>query len=116
MKGPETDMAKKNEKQEQAGKPVVVTTEHRGGFFGYLTDDDITKSDDGKIIAVRLVRARNCVHWPRENKGFMGLAAMGPLSGARIGPPVNCTLQSITAILEIENPEAVDRWEKQPWD
>ena len=59
-------------------RAVLVTTAHRGVFFGYATNTD------GATIALR--SARNCIYWPIEQKGFLGLATAGPLKGSRIGP------------------------------
>lgn len=88
------------------GRPVVVTTAHRGVFFGYADNTD------GETIALR--RARLCVHWSAAMKGFMGLAAYGPDKDCRIGPPADITLRNITAILEV-TAEAVKKWEQAPW-
>ena len=87
-------------------RAVLVTTEHRGVFFGYALDTS------GDIINLRA--ARNCIYWPAENKGFMGLAAMGPLDGARIGPAADIELRKITAVVACTS-EAVEAWEKAPW-
>lgn len=51
-------------------RPVLVTTAHRGVFFGYAA-----KTDGDQI---ELKKARLCVYWSRDMKGFMGLAANGP--------------------------------------
>jgi hypothetical protein len=85
---------------------VLVTTAHRGVFFGYAT------KVDGETIALRA--ARNCIYWPAENKGFLGLAADGPKAGARVGPPANVELRDITCVAEV-TPAAVTAWEKSPW-
>jgi hypothetical protein len=85
---------------------VLVTTEHRGVFFGYAGD-----TDGERII---LKRSRLCVYWSADVKGFMGLAANGPTSGCRIGPPADITLRAITAVLEV-TPAAVSAWESAPW-
>lgn len=87
-------------------RAVVVTTGYRGVFFGYATEID------GDIIYLRA--ARNCIYWPAENKGFMGLAAMGPLNGARVGPAADIYLRAITSVIEC-TPEAASRWENAPW-
>lgn len=87
-------------------KPVLVTTEHRGVFFGYATDVS------GDTIALRA--ARNCIYWPAATKGFLGLAANGPGDGARIGPPANITLRKITCVAEVSE-AAVKAWEAAPW-
>ena len=88
------------------GRPVLVTTEHRGVFFGYA------KSTDGKTI--RLARCRNCVYWSRDVKGFMGLAADGPSKSCRVGPAADAVLRGITLVAEVSD-EAVDKWEAAPW-
>lgn len=88
------------------GRPVVVTTAHRGVFFGYAHDTD------GEQI--KLTRSRLCIYWSADCKGFMGLAANGPSKSCKIGPPADITLRNITAVLEV-TPEAVERWEKAPW-
>ena len=92
-----------SEKKEQA---VVVTTAHRGVFFGYAMDVD------GETI--NLKRARLCVYWTPDLRGFMGLAATGPSKGCRIGPAADITLRAITAVVAV-SPEAVAKWESAPW-
>ena len=87
-------------------RAVVVTTSHRGVFFGYATETD------GAIIHLRA--ARNCLYWPSDNKGFIGLAAVGPLNGSRVGPAANISLRDITSVIEC-TPEAVKAWESAPW-
>lgn len=82
-------------------RPVIVTTVHRGVFFGYATDTD------GETIF--LSGSRLCLQWTADLRGFMGLAATGPSSGCKIGPPADITLRSITAVLEV-TPEAEAKW------
>ena len=89
------------------GLPVLVTTAHRGVFFGYAVG-----STSGTTI--KLKQARCCIYWPRETKGFLGLANTGPLEGARVGPPANIELRDITCVAEC-TPEAVAAWEAAPW-
>jgi hypothetical protein len=86
--------------------PVVVTTAHRGVFFGYASDTS------GETI--RLARARLCVYWDASLKGFMGLASVGPGPKCRIGPAASIELRNITAVLEC-TPEATAAWESAPW-
>lgn len=85
---------------------VLVTTLHRGVFAGYATDTD------GATIKLR--RGRNCIYWPAENRGFMGLASMGPVEGARIGPAADIELRDITSVAEC-TADAVIAWETAPW-
>lgn len=93
----------KRNKNERA---VLVTTSHRGVFFGYATETQ------GETISLR--SARCCIYWPAGNKGFLGLAAQGPLSGARVGPAVDLELRDITCVANC-TPEAVKAWEAAPW-
>lgn len=89
------------------GRPVLVTTEHRGVFFGYAT------KTSGKTI--RLKRCRNCIYWSKDVKGFMGLAVVGPSPACRVGPAVEeMELRGITAVAAVDD-AAVDRWEAAPW-
>lgn len=87
-------------------RAVLVTTAHRGVFFGYATDVD------GDVIALK--RARLCVYWSPDCKGFMGLAAGGPTASCRIGPPADIMLRNVTAVVEC-TPAAVAAWEAAPW-
>lgn len=84
-------------------RPVLVTTEFRGVFFGYADD---TTGDN-----VTLVNARNCIYWPATNGGFAGLASEGPAKGARIGAKVDkIDLRKVTSVTEVTS-AAVKAWE-----
>ena len=87
-------------------RPVLVTTAHRGVFFGYAKDTT------GETITLK--RSRLCVYWSSDLKGFMGLAAQGPSASCRIGQPVDITLRNITAVVEV-SAEATAKWEAAPW-
>lgn len=93
-------MATKNE------RAVLVTTSHRGVFFGYATETGGT--------TIKLRAARNCLHWPAGTKGFLGLASDGPGSGSRVGPAADIELRDITCVAEVTK-EAAAVWEKAPW-
>ena len=87
-------------------RAVLVTTAHRGVFFGYAEE---TSGD-----TIQLRKARNCIYWPSDQKGFLGLASDGPKDGARIGPAADIELRDITCIAEVTD-AAVERWEAAPW-
>lgn len=87
-------------------RPVIVTTAHRGVFFGYASNTD------GDVI--KLKNARLCVYWSADLKGFMGLASTGPTATCRIGPRADIECRNITAVLEV-TPAAVKAWEAAPW-
>ena len=87
-------------------RPVLVTTAHRGVFFGYAS------KTDGETITLK--DARLCIYWSADVKGFMGLAANGPSASCRIGPAADITLRNITAVLEVTK-DAVVKWQAAPW-
>jgi hypothetical protein len=87
---------------------VLVTTSHRGVFFGYASGDVVKET-------ITIKNARNCVYWSQDVKGFLGLAATGPTSSCKIGPKVpSLKLLGVTSVSEV-TPEAVEKWEKHPW-
>ena len=89
-------------------KAVLVTTDNRGVFFGYLESNDAPGS-------LTLSNARNVVYWSKATKGYLGLAADGPNSSSRVGPSVpSLTLYGITGIADC-SPAAVEAWESAPW-
>jgi hypothetical protein len=84
-------------------RPVLVTTEFRGVFFGYA---EVTSGDN-----ITLHKARNCIYWPTSQGGFAGLAADGPKKGARIGAMVDqIDLRKITSVTEMGD-AAAKAWE-----
>ena len=89
-------------------KPVMVTTEFRGVFFGYME-----KMPTDGTITIR--QAQNCVYWSSDVRGFMGLAATGPTKNCKVGPAVpSLTLNKVTAVIEV-SAEAAEKWKAQPW-
>ena len=73
-------------------KPVMVTTEFRGVFFGYME----AMPENGSIT---IKQAQNCVYWSSDVKGFMGLASSGPTKSCKVGPAVpRITLNKVTAV------------------
>ena len=98
--------SKKTGNSKTTERAVLVTTEHRGVFFGYATETS------GPTIKLRC--ARNCIYWPASNKGFLGLASDGPQKGARVGPAADIELRAITCVAEC-TPAAVKAWEEAPW-
>ena len=91
---------------ENGGRPVLITTAHRGVFFGYAADTDGER--------IKLTSARLVVYWTSDVHGYMGLAATGPTRSCRIGPPADITLRDITSVVEV-TPEAVERFEAAVW-
>lgn len=98
-------MAKK-ELNQQTERAVLVTTAHKGVFFGYA------KETQGTTINLRA--ARLCVYWSADIRGFMGLASSGPNKNCRIGPAADIELRDITAVVEVSK-EATEQWGKALW-
>lgn len=87
--------------------PVVVTTSHKGVFFGY--------GDPSDKATIRITKARMCVYWSQDVKGILGLAATGPSKSSKVGPAVPAiTLRDVTAVMEVSE-EAAKAWEAGPW-
>ena len=90
-------------------QPVIVTTEHRGVFFGYINPDTIHHD------VVALAGARLCVYWSRDMQGFMGLASKGPSKDCKIGPATDIpSLRSITGIFAVTK-KAEEKWTSATW-
>lgn len=90
------------------GKHVVVSTVHRGVFFGVLE----SRND----LELTLTDARMCVYWDKVTRGFVGLAAVGPTGGSRVSFACpRLTLTGITAIIECSD-EATKKWLEGPWN
>ena len=86
---------------------VVVTTVHRGVFFGEIIENNAPKS-------IKLKDARNCIYWESSLHGFIGLASDGPSNGSKIGPKADIELYDITSLVKC-TPEAIAKWEKGVW-
>lgn len=82
-------------------RPVIVTTEHRGVFFGYATDTT------GDRFALK--RARMAIYWG-TTKGLMQLAETGPTKTSKIGARADLDVRKVTAVFEVTS-EATKAWE-----
>lgn len=87
-------------------RAVMVTTSHRGVFFGYAA------KTAGATIKLRA--ARNCISWTASVKGFLGLASTGPDAQCKIGPAADIELRDITCVAEVTD-AAAEKWEAAPW-
>ena len=86
-------------------RAVIVTTEFRGVFFGYVKDDSKLPEK------ITLTDAKNCIYWSPETKGVFGLASAGPAEGSKIGPKIpELTVWKVTSVSEC-TPEAVENWQ-----
>jgi len=91
---------------------VVVTTKHRGVFFGELIERNRTEHGTEVVLA----DARVCIYWTQETCGFVGLAATGPLDGCRISRAApRLEVLDVTSILTCSE-EAIAVWEASKWN
>jgi hypothetical protein len=85
-------------------KAVLVTTEFRGVFFGYVKDEKHLPDE------ITLTNVKNCIYWSSDCGGFLGLASSGPTSGCKIGTQVpELRLFKITSVTPVSD-EAAKKW------
>ncbi len=85
-------------------KAVLVTTEFRGVFFGYVKDEKNLPHE------ITLTDAKNCIYWSSDCGGFLGLASNGPTSGCKIGVVVpELRLFKITSVTPVSD-GAATKW------
>jgi len=59
---------------------------------------------------ITLTRAKNCIYWSADCKGFLGLAANGPTRSCKIGAEVGeLTLWKITSVTPVTK-DAEEKW------
>lgn len=85
-------------------KPILVSTQHRGVFFGFVDDDtDLTQR------TFSLKDSRMAIRWS-TTKGIAELAEDGPNSGSRVGAKADLiALHDVTAVWECTE-KAVKAW------
>lgn len=83
-------------------RAVIVTTSHRGVFFGY------TDAKSGDEI-IHLKNARMAIRFG-TTRGLMQLAQTGPTSNSKISDRADLEVRSITAVFEVTD-AAVKAWE-----
>lgn len=92
------------------GRFVVVTTEHRGVFFGYLE-----AKNNHAPERVTLAHCQMCVSWSSSVRGVVGLASAGPNNECRVtDPATSAEIWKITGIFDCSD-NAVSNWEAKPW-
>jgi hypothetical protein len=82
-------------------RPVLVTTSHRGVFFGYATD---TSGD-----RIHLRACKMAIYWATK-KGLFELAHTGPNANSRVSLPADIEVRGVTSVMEVTL-EAVAKWE-----
>lgn len=88
-------------------KSVLITTEHRGVFFGQVDED----ADLSGPVIKDIKNAIMAIRWGTEN-GVMQLANTGPTKSSKLSEPADIeSLQAVTAVF-IVKPEAEAQWLK----
>lgn len=83
---------------------VLVTTEFKGVFFGFIENDKNVPNE------ITLSKARNCIYWSSDCGGFLGLASNGPTDNCKIGDTVKkITLYKITSVTPVSQ-NAQKKW------
>ena len=86
-------------------KAVLVTTQHRGVFMGYVPDEQ-----DMNARTMRLENAKCAIYW-KTKKGVAELAHIGPNKESIIGSPATIeALHDITAVWAV-TAKAEDAWQ-----
>ena len=92
----------------KTNQKVVVTTKHRGVFFG-----ELVKNNAPEYVEIK--NGKNCVYWEQSLHGFIGLASSGPNNKCRVGPSADLiTLYDVTSIV-VCTAQAIENWEKSIW-
>jgi len=86
-------------------REVLVTTSHRGVFFGTLT----SQKDTSNGTTVVLKDARCALRW-HTTGGFLELAEFGPNKNSKIGATApTLELEKVTSIADV-TPKAAKAW------
>lgn len=93
------------------GKPVLITTAHRGVFYGRLAE-----GQDENERTLKLDRCRNVIYWQADDQalGFLGLAAKGPGADCRIGAEApRVRIHDVTSVADCtaRAAEAFESWQ-----
>ena len=86
-------------------KAILVTTIHKGVFFGYVPDDQ-----DMAARTMALTGSRMAIYWATA-KGVAELAEAGPNAKSRIGSKADIeALHDITAVWAVTE-KAEQKWQ-----
>lgn len=103
-----TDNIADSQNGDRVGRAVVVTTEHRGVFFGYIKEDQ-------SPMWIELDRCRMAIMWDSSIRGVLGLASHGPSNSCRISHDTpHGKIWKITGVFACSE-VARDKWESAPW-
>lgn len=90
-------------------KPVLLTTAHRGVFFGY----EERREETAEGLTVTVADCRCALRWATTG-GFLELASQGPNSRSKIGARApRVEIRKVTSVTEC-SPAAAEAWERAP--
>lgn len=93
-----------SDEEEQGMKAILVTTQHRGVYYGEVPDDQ-----DMNAKTMALKNARCAIYWA-TTKGVAELASDGPNTSSKIGAACDIeALHDITAVWNVSEAAAV-KW------
>lgn len=84
-------------------KPVIITTSHRGVFYGHIPATTKISAE-----TVKMKGAKMAIYWG-TTKGLFELANTGPTDKSKISLPADMEVNAITAIIDV-TPEAEAAW------
>ncbi len=88
---------------------VIVTTAHKGVFFGYTSEIQPDAAN-----RIRLEKCRMVVYWPSKVHGVLGLTEQGPVGGKVTPPAPQAVIMDVTGVFEC-SAAAATVWESEPW-
>jgi hypothetical protein len=96
----------------QEKQAVIVTTAHRGIFFGYSSVDT---EDAMRADIITLADARMIVYHSSDSHGVIGMGKRGPGTDARVSSNVtSLTLKSLTSVFPVTD-DSKEKIEAEPW-
>ena len=87
-------------------KAVVAVSKHKDVMFGYV-EDSFELGVDERVI---LKKSRQCLYFPTEQRGFMSLAAKGPVGCCELSMECPETTLLGTVRLCLCTEEAEKKW------
>lgn len=83
---------------------VVVTTLHRGVFFGMADRNKLSE----KVMSLK--QCKCCIYWAASIGGFLGLASVGPNKDCKIGKEAQEVLLHDVTSVSFASEAAVAAW------
>jgi hypothetical protein len=93
-------------------KPVLAVSGNRDIVFGYVEDDQ-----DMFAEKIALKKARTCLWYSDDMRGFTGLAIDGPSDTCRISFELEGLyyLHNVKRLLDV-SAKSISKWNAAPWN